>query len=172
MVDDETLDRQALFFHIKGGQDGAVDGPQASRADDERWDVQPADEIFQLEADGIIFAEGTDDATAAFDRDVGIGCRDALPVAEDDAFFDGLLFPAGCQVRRHGVVVKIRQEQVRRFANPGYLIYITGITGRDGRGAADGSLIITDVITVLAQCLDEQGCDIGLADVRPRPGDE
>ena len=78
MVDDETLDRQALFFHIKGGQDGAVDGPQASRADDERWDVQPADEIFQLEADGIIFAEGTDDAAAAFDEIGRASCRERV----------------------------------------------------------------------------------------------
>ena len=46
MVDDETLDGQSFFFHIKGGQYGAVDRPQTGRTDDERGQMEPGDDIF------------------------------------------------------------------------------------------------------------------------------
>ena len=75
-------------------------------------------------------------------------------------------------MRRDGVVVEIRQEQVRRFTDSRRSVYIAGIAGRDRRGAADSCLVIANVVAMLAQGLDEQGCDIGLADVCPRSGDE
>lgn len=52
-------------------------------------------DVFQLEKGLFIIAKRTDDASAAFDGDVGIAGRYFLPVVEDDFLFNGAAFPTG-----------------------------------------------------------------------------
>lgn len=95
MVDDKALNGELLFFHIKGRQYGAVNRAEAGWADDEGRQMEPVNDVFQLEKCLFIVAKGADDAATSFDSDVGVTGRYLLPVTEDDFFFNRSFFPAG-----------------------------------------------------------------------------
>ena len=149
-----------------------IDRPQPRIRDDKHRQMQPRNDILQIVHRLLIVADRTHNAAGPFHRHIRIRLRHPLPRRKDHILLQRMPLETRRQMRRHRMLVQIRQEHILRFMDPCELIHKARIRCSDRPRPTDRRLVVARIIPILTHRLHQKRRHIGLPDIRIRPRDK